>query len=76
MLQQNMVGGEKAKDEEAKKRKLSRRKYADERRKRLAAAAMRDDDLAMLDVYDSIHHDVKQRDKTIDNQHNMVGGTD
>ena len=72
MLQQNMVGGEKSKDEEIKKRKQSRRKYADERKRKLAEAAKRDDDATMLEVYDSIHHDVKQRDKLIGKQQERV----
>ena len=72
MLQQNMVGGEKSRDEEAKKRKQSRRRHVDERKRRLAAAAARDDDETMLDVYDSIHRDVKDRDKLIVRQKQQV----
>ena len=72
MLQQNMVGGEKSRDEEAKKRKQSRRKHVDERKRRLAEAAERDDNETMLEVYDSIHDDVRQRDKRIERQKQQV----
>lgn len=72
MLQQNMVGGERARDEAAKQRRQSRRKHVDERKRRLAEAALRDDDETILDVYDSIHDDVKGRDKVINKQKKQV----
>nr|CAB3259087.1 osmotic avoidance abnormal protein 3-like [Phallusia mammillata] len=74
MLQQNMVGGERSRDEEAKLRRQSRRKHVDERKRRLAQATLRDDDETILDVYDSIHDDVKGRDKIITKQKKKLEG--
>lgn len=73
MLQQNMVGGEKAADEEAKKKRQSRHKHVDERKRRLANAALREDDEVILDVYDSMQDEVKARDKMITKQKRNVG---
>ncbi|XP_076820220.1 osmotic avoidance abnormal protein 3-like isoform X2 [Clavelina lepadiformis] len=74
MLQQNMVGGEMSRDEEAKKRRQTRRKHVDERKRRLAEASKRDQDDIMLDVYDSIHDDVKDRDRVIGKQNKRIEG--
>lgn len=65
MLQQNMVGGEKANDEDAKEKRRRRKKHVDERKRLLARAARRDDEVIMLNVYDSIHDELKARDTVI-----------
>lgn len=72
MLQQNMVGGEKAKDETLKKRRQSRAKHVDEFKRKLAKAAEKDDEELMLDVYDSMQDQVKSRDKLISSQNKKV----
>lgn len=72
MLEHNMVGGEKSKDEEAKKKIVSRKQHADERKRRLAEAAKRDDEETMLGIYDSMTKDVKQSAQVIERQKNKV----
>jgi len=72
MLQENMIGGERSRDEEAKRRRQSRRKHVDERKQRLARAAKHDDDETILDVYDSVTDEVKARDKMIARQKKQV----
>ena len=72
ILQQNMVGGEKANDEDAKEKRRRRKKHVDERKLLLARAARQDDEAIMLNVYDSIQDELKARDKIIERKEREV----
>lgn len=72
MLQQTMVGGEKATDERAKEKLRERKMYSDKRRKQLEDASHNDEEDIILNVYDSLQDEVKARDRIIKKKNNEV----
>jgi len=68
MLQQNMIGGEKSRDEELIKKRKSREQHVDRRIRQLAQATQNDEDDVIFDVYENMQDEVKARDRAI-NRH-------
>lgn len=64
-LNEQMVGGEKAKDEQAKERLQKRRKRADECKEKLLEALADDDTEIMEGIYDSLQDEIKGKTKQI-----------
>ncbi|XP_077007115.1 kinesin-like protein KIF17 isoform X2 [Tamandua tetradactyla] len=70
LLEQQVVGGEQAKNKDLKEKHRRRKRYADERRKQLVAALQNSDedggDWALLNVYDSIQEEVRAKSKLLE----------
>uniref|UniRef100_A0A8C8SDK7 Kinesin-like protein n=1 Tax=Pelusios castaneus TaxID=367368 RepID=A0A8C8SDK7_9SAUR len=70
MLEQQVVGGEQAKNKDLKEKHKHRKKYADERKKQLVAALQKFDedssDWVLLNVYDSIQEEVRAKSKLLE----------
>ncbi|KFV97773.1 Kinesin-like KIF17, partial [Fulmarus glacialis] len=70
MLEQQVVGGEQAKNKDLKEKQKRRKKYADERRMQLVAALQQSNedsgDWVLLNVYDSIQEEVRAKSKLLE----------
>ncbi|XP_027697229.1 kinesin-like protein KIF17 isoform X2 [Vombatus ursinus] len=70
MLEQQVVGGEQAKNKDLKEKLKRRKRYADERKKQLVAALQNSDedsgDWVLLNVYDSIQEEVRAKSKLLE----------
>uniref|UniRef100_A0A6J0UPJ8 Kinesin-like protein n=1 Tax=Pogona vitticeps TaxID=103695 RepID=A0A6J0UPJ8_9SAUR len=70
MLEQQMVGGEQAKNKDLKEKHKWRKKMADERKKQLLAALQKSDedssDWVLLNVYDSIQEELHAKSKLLE----------
>ncbi|XP_019396959.1 PREDICTED: kinesin-like protein KIF17 isoform X1 [Crocodylus porosus] len=70
MLEQQVVGGEQAKNKDLKEKHKRRKKYADERKRQLVAALQNSDedstDWVLLNVYDSIQEEVRAKSKLLE----------
>ncbi|XP_051844307.1 kinesin-like protein KIF17 isoform X8 [Antechinus flavipes] len=70
MLEQQVVGGEQAKNKDLKEKLRRRKRYADERKKQLVAALQNSDedsgDWVLLNVYDSIQEEVRAKSKLLE----------
>ncbi|XP_036995960.2 kinesin-like protein KIF17 [Artibeus jamaicensis] len=70
LLEQQVVGGEQAKNKDLKEKHKHRKRYADERRKQLVAALQNSDedsgDWVLLNVYDSIQEEVRAKSKLLE----------
>ncbi|XP_032903955.1 kinesin-like protein KIF17 [Amblyraja radiata] len=70
MLENEVVGGEQAKNTELKEKRKRRKTYADERKNQLAEALKhtdRDDPTILINVYESIQDEVRAKSKNIEN---------
>ncbi|XP_072101216.1 kinesin-like protein KIF17 isoform X3 [Mobula birostris] len=70
MLENEVVGGEQAKNTELKEKRKRRKKYADERKNQLAEALKHtdmDDPTILINVYESIQDEVRAKSKNIEN---------
>nr|XP_020767657.1 kinesin-like protein KIF17 isoform X2 [Odocoileus virginianus texanus] len=69
-LEQQVVGGEEAKNKDLKEKHRRRKRYADERKKQLVAALQNSDedsgDWVLLNVYDSIQEEVRAKSKLLE----------
>ncbi|NXK80242.1 KIF17 protein, partial [Amazona guildingii] len=65
VLERQVVGGEQAKNKDLKEKHKRRKRYADERRMQLVAALQQatedSSDWVLLNVYDSIHEEVRAK---------------
>ncbi|XP_042852344.1 kinesin-like protein KIF17 isoform X2 [Panthera tigris] len=70
LLEQQVVGGEQAKNKDLKERHKRRKRYADERKRQLVAALQNSDedggDWVLLNVYDSIQEEVRAKSKLLE----------
>uniref|UniRef100_A0A452R852 Kinesin-like protein KIF17 n=1 Tax=Ursus americanus TaxID=9643 RepID=A0A452R852_URSAM len=70
LLEQQVVGGEQAKNKDLKEKHKRRKRYADERKKQLVAALQTSDedggDWVLLRVYDSIQEEVRAKSKLLE----------
>ncbi|XP_012514712.1 PREDICTED: kinesin-like protein KIF17 isoform X2 [Propithecus coquereli] len=70
LLEQQVVGGEQAKNRDLKEKHRRRKRYADERKKQLLAALQNSDedsgDWVLLHVYDSIQEEVRAKSKLLE----------
>nr|XP_031539613.1 kinesin-like protein KIF17 isoform X3 [Vicugna pacos] len=70
LLEQQVVGGEQAKNKDLKEQHRRRKRYADERKKQLVAALQNSDedsgDWILLNVYDSIQEEVRAKSKLLE----------
>ncbi|KAF6109347.1 kinesin family member 17 [Phyllostomus discolor] len=70
LLEQQVVGGEQAKNKDLKEKHKRRKRYADERRKQLVAALQNSDEdsgeWVLLNVYDSIQEEVRAKSKLLE----------
>uniref|UniRef100_A0A8P0TH68 Kinesin-like protein n=1 Tax=Canis lupus familiaris TaxID=9615 RepID=A0A8P0TH68_CANLF len=70
LLEQQVVGGEQAKNKDLKEKHKRRKRYADERKKQLVAALQNSDedsgDWVLLNVYDSIQEEVWAKSKLLE----------
>ncbi|XP_068771551.1 kinesin-like protein KIF17 isoform X6 [Struthio camelus] len=70
MLEQQVVGGEQAKNKDLKEKHKRRKKYADEWRMQLVAALQNSNednsDWVLLNVYDSIQEEVRAKSKLLE----------
>ncbi|XP_075188769.1 LOW QUALITY PROTEIN: kinesin-like protein KIF17, partial [Anomaloglossus baeobatrachus] len=70
MLEQQVVGGEQAKNKDLKEKQKRRKKYADERKKELIAALQNVDedssDRTLLNVYESIQEELQAKSKHLE----------
>ncbi|XP_016070052.1 PREDICTED: kinesin-like protein KIF17 isoform X1 [Miniopterus natalensis] len=70
LLEQQVVGGEQAKNKDLKEKHRHRKRYADERRKQLVAALQTSDEdsgeWVLLNVYDSIQEEVRAKSKLLE----------
>ncbi|XP_006883734.1 PREDICTED: kinesin-like protein KIF17 [Elephantulus edwardii] len=69
LLEQQVVGGEQAKNKDLKEKHRRRKRYADERKKQLVAALQNSDDSGdwvLLKVYDSIQEEVRAKSKLLE----------
>ncbi|XP_057357914.1 kinesin-like protein KIF17 [Manis pentadactyla] len=70
LLEQQVVGGEQAKNEDLKEKRKRRKRFADERTKQVAAALRSPDedggDRVLLRVYDSIQEEVRAKGKLLE----------
>ncbi|XP_066872179.1 kinesin-like protein KIF17 [Kogia breviceps] len=70
LLEQQVVGGEQAKNKDLKEKHRRRKLYADERKKQLVAALQNSDedsgDWVLLNVYDSIQEEVRAKSKLLE----------
>lgn len=62
-LQQMVVGGELANDEELKKKRIKKKKYAEDRKKLADALKKDNDDDFMLRVYDNVQEEVQYKSR-------------
>lgn len=76
MLEQQVVGGEQAKNKDLKEKHKRRKKYADERKRQLVAALQNSDedstDWVLLNVYDSIQEEVQAKSKLLEKMQKKV----
>lgn len=75
MLENEVVGGEQAKNTELKEKRKRRKTYADERKNQLAEALKhtdRDDPTILINVYESIQDEVRAKSKNIENLQRKV----
>lgn len=76
MLEQQVVGGEQAKNKDLKEKHKRRKRYADERKKQLVAALQNSDedsgDWVLLNVYDSIQEEVRAKSKLLEKMQKKV----
>lgn len=76
LLEQQVVGGEQAKNKDLKERHRRRKRYADERKKQLVAALQNSDedsgDWVLLNVYDSIQEEVRAKSKLLEKMQKKV----
>lgn len=76
MLEQQVVGGEQAKNKDLKEKHKRRKKIADERKKQLLAALQKSDedssDWVLLNVYDSIQEEVRVKSKLLEKMKEKV----
>uniref|UniRef100_A0A673UDK1 Kinesin-like protein n=1 Tax=Suricata suricatta TaxID=37032 RepID=A0A673UDK1_SURSU len=70
LLEQQVVGGEQAKNKDLKEKHKRRKRYADERTRQLVAALQSSDedggDWVLLNVYDSIQEEVRAKSKLLE----------
>ncbi|XP_037684229.1 kinesin-like protein KIF17 isoform X4 [Choloepus didactylus] len=70
LLEQQVVGGEQAKNKDLKEKHKRRKRYADERKKQLVAALQNSDEdggeWVLLNVYDSIQEEVRAKSKLLE----------
>ena len=67
-LQLKMIGGEKANDETLKEKRLKRKRHAEKKRQALLKNIQKmEDDGIMIKVYDSLHDDIKNKTKIVEN---------
>ncbi|XP_030363776.1 kinesin-like protein KIF17 isoform X2 [Strigops habroptila] len=70
VLEQQVVGGEQAKNKDLKEKHKRRKRYADERRMQLVAALQQatedSSDWVLLNVYDSIQEEVRAKSKLLE----------
>uniref|UniRef100_A0ABI7ZW99 Kinesin motor domain-containing protein n=1 Tax=Felis catus TaxID=9685 RepID=A0ABI7ZW99_FELCA len=70
LLEQQVVGGEQAKNKDLKERHKRRKRYADERKRQLVAALQNSDedggDWVLLNVYDSIQEEARAKSKLLE----------
>ncbi|XP_064137481.1 kinesin-like protein KIF17 isoform X1 [Loxodonta africana] len=70
LLEQQVVGGEQAKNKDLTEKHKRRKRYADERKKQLVAALQNSDedsgDWVLLNVYDSIQEEVRAKSKLLE----------
>ncbi|XP_012656919.1 kinesin-like protein KIF17 [Otolemur garnettii] len=70
LLEQQVVGGEQAKNKDLKEKHRRRKRYADERKKQLVAALQNSDEdsgeWVLLNVYDSIQEEVRAKSKLLE----------
>ncbi|NXE54237.1 KIF17 protein, partial [Casuarius casuarius] len=80
MLEQQVVGGEQAKNKDLKEKHKRRKKYADERRLQLVAALQNSNedssDWVLLNVYDSIHEEVRAKSKLLEKMQKKAAETE
>lgn len=76
VLEQQVVGGEQAKNKDLKEKHKRRKRYADERRMQLVAALQQvtedSSDWVLLNVYDSIHEEVRAKSKLLEKMQRRV----
>lgn len=76
LLEQQVVGGEQAKNKDLKEKHKRRKRYADERRKQLVAALQKSDEdsgeWVLLNVYDSIQEEVRAKSKLLEKMQRKV----
>lgn len=76
LLEQQVVGGEQAKNKDLKEKHRRRKRYADERKKQLVAALQNSDedsgDWVLLNVYDSIQEEVRAKSKLLEKMQRKV----
>lgn len=76
LLEQQVVGGEQAKNKDLKEKHKRRKRYADERKKQLVAALQNSDedsgDWMLLNVYDSIQEEVRAKSKLLEKMQRKV----
>lgn len=79
LLEQQVVGGEQAKNKDLKEKHKRRKRYADERRKQLVAALQKSDEdsgeWVLLNVYDSIQEEVRAKSKLLEKMQRKVRPT-
>lgn len=79
MLEQQVVGGEQAKNKDLKEKHKRRKKYADERRMQLVAALQQSNedssDWVLLNVYDSIQEEVRAKSKLLEKMQEKVSSS-
>lgn len=75
-MEQQVVGGEQAKNKDLKEKHKRRKRYADERKKQLVAALQNSDedsgDWVLLNVYDSIQEEVWAKSKLLEKMQRKV----
>ncbi|KAM6174113.1 kinesin-like protein KIF17 [Erethizon dorsatum] len=76
LLEQQVVGGEQAKNKDLKEKHRRRKRYADERKKQLVAALQNSDEdvgeWVLLNVYDSIQEEVRAKSKLLEKMHRKL----
>ena len=76
LLEQQVVGGEQAKNKDLREKHKRRKRYADERKKQLVAALQNSDedggDWVLLNVYDSIQEEVRAKSKLLEKMQRKV----
>lgn len=76
LLEQQVVGGEQAKNKDLKEKHRRRKRYADEHKKQLVAALQNSDedsgDWVLLNVYDSIQEEVRAKSKLLEKMQKKV----
>ncbi|MEE6482350.1 hypothetical protein FKM82_013227 [Ascaphus truei] len=80
MLEQQVVGGEQAKNKDLKEKQKRRKKYADERKKELVAALQNMDkdsgDQVLLNVYESIQDELLVKSKLLEKMQKKLKAAD